>query len=93
MQSRVLQVFDAQVISLTSFTSIRRDEDVSMRVCADIGARDGLRLRALLLRLSNVRSVEFQARLETARESGGVDGKVEKQAIGSGSASIGVPQD
>lgn len=60
IQSRVLQVFDAQVITLESFTSIRVKEKISMKICADVGSCEGGRLKALLLRLPNVCWVEVR---------------------------------
>jgi hypothetical protein len=57
VQSRILQVFDKQLISVESFVSAKLGDRVHMRVAGDTGACDGRRLEALLLHLEEVRSI------------------------------------
>lgn len=57
VQSRVLHVFDNQRISVELFVSVRLGNRVQMRVAGDTGACDGMRLKALLFDVEDVRAI------------------------------------
>jgi acetolactate synthase small subunit len=57
VQSRILQVFDNQLICVDSFVSVRLGKEVYMRIFADTGDCDGMRLEALLNRLEDVQTI------------------------------------
>jgi len=57
VQSRILQIFDKQMITVSSFVSVRFGDQVHMRISGDPGACDGERLKALIEHLEDVRGV------------------------------------
>jgi hypothetical protein len=57
VQSRILQIFDKQMIAVSSFVSVRFGDQVYMRISGDTGACDGERLRALIQHLEDVRGI------------------------------------
>jgi acetolactate synthase small subunit len=68
IQSRVMQIFDHQRISILSFASMKLGEQISMRICGDIGLCDGQRIAALILHLEDVRGIRaFPAEDATAQ--------------------------
>ena len=57
VQSRVMQVFDRQLILVDTFVSVRFSGQVWMRIAGDTAACSGERLKALLLHLEDVLAV------------------------------------
>jgi hypothetical protein len=63
-ESRVMRIFDHQGISVASFTAMRADGKIRMRILADAGVCGESRLTALLLHLEGacgVRSLGLEA--------------------------------
>jgi hypothetical protein len=73
IQSRVMQIFDRQMISILSYASMKLGEQVNMRVCGDIGSCEGSRIAAQILHLEEVRAVR-------AFSAGGAAGQAVTQA-------------
>jgi acetolactate synthase small subunit len=70
VQSRIMQVFDKQLISVDSFFAVKLGGQVYMRIAADTEACPGLRLKALLHRLEDVLAIRaIQTRDEGSRIS------------------------
>lgn len=74
VQSRVMQVFDKQLIALDTFVSERIGGQVRMRIGGDTAACAGERLKALLLHVEDVLAVrampgEGDTELAEVRES------------------------
>lgn len=74
VQSRVLQVFDRQLITIETFVSVRIGGQVQMRIAGDTAACAGERLKALLLHLEDVLAVgaspsQHETELVEMRES------------------------
>jgi acetolactate synthase small subunit len=57
VQSRILQVFDNQLICVDSFVSVRLGNEIYARVFADTGECEGMRLKALLHRIEDVQAI------------------------------------
>lgn len=58
VESRVLQVLDQHMFSLRSFSSMRMGEDIRITLVAETDPAGALRLRALLHKLQDVRTVD-----------------------------------
>ncbi len=63
VQTRILQVLDNQRICVDSFVSARLGDEVYLRIFADTGECEGMRLKALLHRIEDVKTI-------TAAENG-----------------------
>ena len=57
VQSRLMHVFDKQLIAPHVFQSVRLGEQVFLRIRCNPGHCDGVRLKALILELEDVREV------------------------------------
>ncbi len=57
VQSRILQVLDNQRIRVDSFVSVRLGNEVYVRIFADTGECEGMRLKALLHRIEDVKTI------------------------------------
>jgi acetolactate synthase small subunit len=69
IQSRIMQIFDHQRISILSFASMKLGEQISMRICGDIGSCEGLRIAALILHLEDVRGIRAFPAEDTAAQT------------------------
>jgi acetolactate synthase small subunit len=58
VHSRIMQVFDNQMISVQSFVSVKLGNAVHMRIFAETGACEGMRLKALLHRIEDVQTIK-----------------------------------
>lgn len=58
VESRVLQVLDQHMFSLRSFSSMRMGEDIRITLIAETDPAGAVRLRALLHKLQDVRTVD-----------------------------------
>jgi hypothetical protein len=56
VQSRIFQILDKQMVTVSYFTSVKTGSELRLRIDADAGLCGGPRLAALILRLEGIRS-------------------------------------
>ena len=66
VQSRVMQVFDHQLITIKHLTSLQLGSEILMHCSVVVEESKGARMKALLLRLQEVRSVSATCGAEQA---------------------------